>query len=77
LTICLSGTRSITQKLQKMKTQRDVVLRETTVMQSAFTHIDSQLLDRSPKLKLLHKVRRLCVWRFVCFPQYLLVASKA
>jgi hypothetical protein len=53
-----------------MKTQRDVVLRETTVMQSAFTHIDSQLLDRSPKLKLLHKVRTLFVWVFVCLSHY-------
>ena len=44
------------QKLDKVKRERDVVVRETTVMQSAFTHIDSRVLDSSPKLKQLHKV---------------------
>eukprot|EP01134_Creolimax_fragrantissima_P000779 CFRG0779T1 len=43
------------RKLDICKEKQDVVRRETSVMQSAFTQIDSRLLNQSQKLRIVHQ----------------------
>lgn len=43
-------------KLDVIKKNQDIVIRETAVMQAAFTHVDSKIINASPKIRMVHKV---------------------
>eukprot|EP00123_Amoebidium_parasiticum_P017727 comp23964_c0_seq1/m.42459 comp23964_c0_seq1/g.42459 ORF comp23964_c0_seq1/g.42459 comp23964_c0_seq1/m.42459 type:complete len:776 (-) comp23964_c0_seq1:853-3180(-) len=47
--------RALQGRLEAIRKAQDVVIRETAVMQVAFTHVDSKILAQSPNIRQVHK----------------------